>query len=280
MGKRKSSKPEPKRKRYVLPTEFDCPSCNYSKCIEVRMYRKKMEGEIKCRICAITYKSGISPIMEPADLYCVWVDECEQLNQKKQKKAFQRYPIPEDDKDSLLDDSEEKFEIPRHQKKAKKKYLRKRSSPDSDDENRFNKPDLASKKSKASSIKRRDPKPVASKEMAVDINNSSQKSSDSADNFSELKSLRRDNKSINKYLSTKQAPEFAKKSAKNPSDQLEKSDDSLSRKEASDDRSQEKMSNPGPVMFGGNKRRKKRVISDSESDDDEDINQSELEKEL
>ena len=37
MGKRKSSKKEPKKLVYKLPTEFDCPICNRSKCIDIKL---------------------------------------------------------------------------------------------------------------------------------------------------------------------------------------------------------------------------------------------------
>lgn len=41
MGKRKSSKKEAKKVVYKLPTEFDCPVCNRSKCVEIKLLLKK-----------------------------------------------------------------------------------------------------------------------------------------------------------------------------------------------------------------------------------------------
>lgn len=37
MGKRKSSKQPAKKGEYRLPTEFDCPFCNFHRCVEVLM---------------------------------------------------------------------------------------------------------------------------------------------------------------------------------------------------------------------------------------------------
>lgn len=41
MGKRKSSKKEPKKLVYKLRTEFDCPICNRSKCVDIKLLHKK-----------------------------------------------------------------------------------------------------------------------------------------------------------------------------------------------------------------------------------------------
>ncbi len=38
MGGRKSSKIETKKAVYNLPTEFDCPFCNFQRCVEVKMF--------------------------------------------------------------------------------------------------------------------------------------------------------------------------------------------------------------------------------------------------
>ena len=39
MAKRKSAKQDRKKAAYKLPTEFDCPFCNFKKCVECKLYR-------------------------------------------------------------------------------------------------------------------------------------------------------------------------------------------------------------------------------------------------
>lgn len=108
MGKRKSSKPAPKRKKYVLGTEFDCPFCNYSGCVEVRIFKKKHEGNLHCRVCKAKFQSKISPIMLPADLYCLWMDACEAEKKRKQNQFLNFNRKSEDEADSLIASEEEK----------------------------------------------------------------------------------------------------------------------------------------------------------------------------
>ena len=45
MGKRKSSKQATKKASYVLPVEFDCPFCNFDKCVEIKMFAQKSARE-------------------------------------------------------------------------------------------------------------------------------------------------------------------------------------------------------------------------------------------
>lgn len=83
MGKRKSAKQAVKKSEYKLPTEFDCPFCNFPKCVEVLLERKKKLGTIGCRVCAHSYNAPINHLTEPADLYCQWIDECERVNEEE-----------------------------------------------------------------------------------------------------------------------------------------------------------------------------------------------------
>lgn len=276
MGKRKSSKPEPKRKRYTLPTEFDCPCCNYSKCVEVKMIKKNMLGKIKCRICSISFEARINPIMEAADLYCVWVDECELLNQKKKKKSAQAYLLNnEDEIDSMLDDSEEeeKFEI--KSKKNVKQMLRKRDDFDIGNENNVNREspnNLKRKKTskKGSFSKYNNNQSVSSRKKFINSD-----VSDNEDNFSELKSLKRDNKSIKSL-----AQKMAQNSNKDQNDSDNSESDSISDDVSEDIKKEKNIPKEDNLMFKKNKRRQKQVISESESESDDDANRSELENEL
>ena len=83
MGKRKSAKQAVKKGEYKLPTEFDCPFCNFHQCVEVLLERKKKMGSIGCRVCGHSFSSQINHLTEPADLYCEWIDACERANEEE-----------------------------------------------------------------------------------------------------------------------------------------------------------------------------------------------------
>ena len=37
MGKRKSAKQQSKRSKFFLPTEFNCPKCDFQRCVDVKL---------------------------------------------------------------------------------------------------------------------------------------------------------------------------------------------------------------------------------------------------
>jgi transcription elongation factor Elf1 len=126
MGKRKSSKPEPRRKKYVLPTEFDCPLCNFSRCVDVKIIKKQAKGLISCRLCSSGYEMMISPIMEKADIYCMWIDECERINQEKiilanKNKKLNENLIEENEQKFIADEEEDDLEIKENTTNLKKR---------------------------------------------------------------------------------------------------------------------------------------------------------------
>lgn len=41
MGKRKTAKQGGKKSGYTLPKEFDCPFCNFQRCVDVIMYARR-----------------------------------------------------------------------------------------------------------------------------------------------------------------------------------------------------------------------------------------------
>ena len=83
MGKRKSAKQPSKKGEFKLPTEFDCPFCNFPRCVDVTLERKKKLGSINCRVCEHKFTSQINHLSEPADLYCEWIDACEKANEEE-----------------------------------------------------------------------------------------------------------------------------------------------------------------------------------------------------
>jgi transcription elongation factor Elf1 len=80
MGKRKSSKPPPKKKKAKLATVFDCPFCNSSKSVSCNLELEKEIGTVQCHTCKAEFKSNISQLTEPIDVYSDWIDACDVAN--------------------------------------------------------------------------------------------------------------------------------------------------------------------------------------------------------
>mmetsp|Transcript_38176 Transcript_38176/g.107872 ORF Transcript_38176/g.107872 Transcript_38176/m.107872 type:complete len:83 (+) Transcript_38176:311-559(+) len=80
MGKRKSSKPPPAKKKAKLDKQFTCPFCNHEKSVNVKLDYKSKRGEAKCNMCSEIYNCGITPISEEIDVYSDWIDACEKVN--------------------------------------------------------------------------------------------------------------------------------------------------------------------------------------------------------
>lgn len=63
-----------------LDEVFDCPFCNHNKTVEVEFRRKEGIANISCRICGASWRTEITSLSEPIDLYADWIDECERQN--------------------------------------------------------------------------------------------------------------------------------------------------------------------------------------------------------
>ncbi|KAI9477491.1 transcription elongation factor [Coemansia mojavensis] len=80
MGKRKSaSKARPKVK-VKTDTVFQCLQCNHERAVWVRMDKTRNVGILQCKVCSISFESGINHLSEPVDVYSDWVDACERVN--------------------------------------------------------------------------------------------------------------------------------------------------------------------------------------------------------
>lgn len=123
MGRRKTIRHRRKLRTYSLPGEFDCPFCNYNKCVEVFFRRRQGEGEIKCRVCNARYVTPLSPIMEKADLYCIWLDECHRVNQNITAVKNPGKQVISDSSEN--EDRDEAPEDYSNSKKPRKSYLSK-----------------------------------------------------------------------------------------------------------------------------------------------------------
>jgi len=93
MGKRKSRvkimKPAPPK----VSTVFDCPFCSHNGTVEVRISKPKRLGTLSCRVCHLEWQNGITSnfhsliagLTKPVDIYCEWLDACNDANTKTVK---------------------------------------------------------------------------------------------------------------------------------------------------------------------------------------------------
>ena len=82
MGKRKSSKPPPKKVAPKVDTQFTCPFCNHDKSVVARLDHVAEKGLVECNVCAQKYTCNITHLSEPIDVYSDWIDACERINAK------------------------------------------------------------------------------------------------------------------------------------------------------------------------------------------------------
>ncbi|GFZ45703.1 Transcription elongation factor 1 [Saitozyma sp. JCM 24511] len=91
MGKRKSSaKAAPKKKAEPLSTTFKCLFCHHEKAVSVKLDKQVMFGTLHCKVCGQHYSSPINNLSVAVDVYCDWVDACEEIRLKQPPK--QRAP--------------------------------------------------------------------------------------------------------------------------------------------------------------------------------------------
>jgi len=83
MGKRKSSKPPPKKVAPKVDTQFTCPFCNHDKSVVARLDHVAEKGLVECNVCAQKYTCNITHLSEPIDVYSDWIDACERINAKE-----------------------------------------------------------------------------------------------------------------------------------------------------------------------------------------------------
>ncbi|EAL63876.1 elongation factor 1 [Dictyostelium discoideum AX4] len=79
MGKRKSSKPPPKKVVQKLPKHFDCLFCAHSQSVDCILDRELGKGVAKCRVCNASYETPIHELSDAIDVYSDWIDACESI---------------------------------------------------------------------------------------------------------------------------------------------------------------------------------------------------------
>ena len=67
-----------------LETIFRCPFCQHENSVGCSFNKVLRIGEISCSICSANYETRITPLTEPIDMYCEWMDECQRVNTKPQ----------------------------------------------------------------------------------------------------------------------------------------------------------------------------------------------------
>ena len=80
MGKRKSSKPPPKKQKPKLDATFNCPFCNSMKTVTATLDMENQSGAVSCNVCNSSYRCDIAPLDEAIDVYSQWIDACEACN--------------------------------------------------------------------------------------------------------------------------------------------------------------------------------------------------------
>jgi len=81
MGKRKSSKPPPKKVKPKLDKAFNCPFCNSAKSVTATMDWEVAQGTVNCTICHVSFTTQIDKLSEEIDVYSEWIDSCEAANE-------------------------------------------------------------------------------------------------------------------------------------------------------------------------------------------------------
>ena len=86
-GKRKSSKPPPKKVAPKVDTMFTCPFCNHDKAVTAKMDHLTEKGLVECTVCGQKYTCNITHLSEPIDVYSDWIDACDKANKEDAEEA-------------------------------------------------------------------------------------------------------------------------------------------------------------------------------------------------
>ncbi|KAH9449359.1 hypothetical protein MJO28_010474 [Puccinia striiformis f. sp. tritici] len=78
MGKRKAAK-KPNKKAKLLPLDkiFRCLFCQRAGVVHCKLDRQEMVSRIECSKCGQHFETKIDHLMEPIDVYSLWIDAAE-----------------------------------------------------------------------------------------------------------------------------------------------------------------------------------------------------------
>ena len=82
MGRRKAGTKPVKKTQPKVDTTFSCPFCNHANTVECKIRRKEHSAVIRCRVCDANYQTFVTELSEPVDVYCQWIDACEDANKR------------------------------------------------------------------------------------------------------------------------------------------------------------------------------------------------------
>ncbi|CAK9784033.1 Elf1-domain-containing protein [Cutaneotrichosporon oleaginosum] len=139
MGKRKSAKkPQAKRTKETLSTSFKCLFCHHDNSVTVKIDKAAMFGHLSCKVCGQKFTTPVNNLSAAVDVYCDWVDACEEA-QKKQPKKFKapKAPSPLPAVSAALndeDDDDDDLDLASALDKAKRKPTSRDYDEDSDDD--------------------------------------------------------------------------------------------------------------------------------------------------
>ena len=85
MAKKKSRAVVKKGPPPKVSTVFDCPRCSYSNCVEVKIKRTQLKGELSCRVCGAKHIQSIHPLMKEVNVFCSWKDHLEREEELRRK---------------------------------------------------------------------------------------------------------------------------------------------------------------------------------------------------
>ena len=81
MGRRKTQRKVAVTKApEKVPRQFTCPFCSGEDSVSSILDREKGVGTVSCDACGSQYTTNISALDEPVDVYCEWIDACEEAN--------------------------------------------------------------------------------------------------------------------------------------------------------------------------------------------------------
>jgi transcription elongation factor Elf1 len=84
MGKKKSRAVKiMKAAPLKVAKTFDCPFCSHTQSIEVKLRRPLCKATLMCRICKVSYEMRLLKIQKEVDVYCSWIDKCEEANNER-----------------------------------------------------------------------------------------------------------------------------------------------------------------------------------------------------
>ncbi|BEI79566.1 hypothetical protein CcaverHIS002_0100950 [Cutaneotrichosporon cavernicola] len=139
MGKRKSAKkPQTKRTKETLATTFKCLFCHHDNSVNVKIDKSAMFGHLTCKVCGQKFTTPINNLSAAVDVYCDWVDACEEARQKQPKKfkvpkAASPPPAISAALNDEEDDEDDDYDLDRALEKSKRK-TKSRDYDDSDDD--------------------------------------------------------------------------------------------------------------------------------------------------